>query len=136
MSTDRLSHINVMRGPVANLPATYPELGNTSDPADRIKRATKVDGFVVLCTYHSEENWQVCTQRIHQNLVQTMITSTGQDLLDKRFFELKAMDDENKYDGATTSTIQQYFCDWCSRAVNEEQGPSDKIESRRQEPVT
>jgi hypothetical protein len=77
---------------------------------------------------------QLCMQHIRESLGQSIITSDGQDLLDERF-NLTIMEDEDKFGGASTSTIRQHFRDWCVHAVNEEQGSNDEIERRRQESV-
>jgi hypothetical protein len=142
MSRAYPSQLEAMKDHVANLHTTHPHLRDTPihTPADDIQQALIADGhriwgFIVYrCTYDSDAHWQLCMQRIHDSLGPSIKTSDGQDLLNERF-KLTVMEDEDKFDGASTSTVRQHFRDWCVHAVNEEQRSNDEIERRRQEPV-
>jgi hypothetical protein len=142
MSTAYPSRFEAMKDRIAELRTTHPHLRDISihTPADDIQHALMADGhriwgFVVYrCTYDNDADWQVCMQRIREYLGPSIKTSDGQDLLDERF-KLTVMEGKDKFDRASTSTIRQHFRDWCVHAVNEEQGSTDEIERRRQEPV-
>lgn len=64
-----------------------------------------------------------------------MTTYNGHDSLEVGCFKLTVMEDASKLDGASTSTVRQHFNEWCARALHEEQGSREEIESRRQQPV-
>ena len=74
-------------------------------------------------------------QRIRDDFRKNMRICNALDLLDEECFKLTVIEDKSKFDGAGTSTIRQHFHEWCGEALNREQGPDEKIASRRQEPM-
>ena len=107
--------------------------------ADSIERQLHADGhrvwgFVVYrCAYASDSDWETCIQRIKASIRKAMGMYNGHDLLEEGRFRLTVIEDANALDGASTQVVRQHFTEWCSRALNEEQGSNEEIESRRQE---
>jgi hypothetical protein len=139
MSTAYTSRFEAMKDRAEELRTTHLHLSENT-PADDIQHALMADGhrvwgFVVYrCTYGNDADWQLCMQRIREYLGPSIKTSDGQNLLDERF-KLTVIEDRDRFDGASTSTIRQHFRDWCVHTVNDEQGSNEEIERRRQEPV-
>ncbi|KAK8123115.1 hypothetical protein PG984_011785 [Apiospora sp. TS-2023a] len=113
-----------------------------SNQANNVRMHLRADGhrvwgFVLYrCTYASDTDWESCIQRIHASVRENMDYYNGQDLIEEGCFQLTVISDASTLDGASTHTVRQHFNEWCGRMVQEEQGPPEETQRRKQKPPT
>lgn len=113
--------------PVQELSPRHPHYSAQNNDADRIEKWLREDGHrvwglvIYRSTYQSDADWDEFMRRILADTTESLEAMAGIDLLDN--LALTVFDDPQKFDGATTAVIRDYFKQWAATAEQEEQGP-------------
>lgn len=117
---------------VTNPSSRNPRLNTRFNDADEIDRGLRryghhIWGFVIFrCTYDNDTEWDEFMRRLRGQLYQTLEYYGGLDLMTTNPFTVFA--DRMLLDGASTSTVRQYFLQWAHTAPLQEQGvPSASV---------
>ncbi|EFR02317.1 hypothetical protein MGYG_05314 [Nannizzia gypsea CBS 118893] len=100
---------------------TESELTRIDDPKHVVRHMLKSQypwGWVVYrCTYSDEEAWQKMLHVLRNKVVETLKINDRMDLLP--FHEMTIIEDNTKFDGATSHNIRDHFTTWVADTVME-----------------
>lgn len=102
-----------------------PTMSTRSNQADNLERLLEMDGFrtwglvIFRCTYQNDSDWEKFMARFLRPVPRFLEYYNGLDLLDR--FDPTVLEDRS-FEGATVAVLRDYFNQWATTALLEEQG--------------